>query len=198
MSLDPKRTQVILEAAGDVFCQEGYMRASMDRVARAAGVSKATLYNHFADKSALFRAAVRRVSETFVLELDGLGLDRLDLSTALERLGCHFLEFLLTERNLSVVRAVLAESQHDPQLGRAFHESGPAIAQQAVAHLLARRMVCGDLPTVDSLRAARHYVALLRGDLFWRALLRVPVAPEELPPHVKSIVSHFLSGLGAI
>lgn len=173
------------------------MRASMDRVARAAGVSKATLYNHFADKSALFRAAVRRVSETFVLELDGLGLDRLALPLALERLGLYFLDFLLTERNLSVVRAVLAESQHDPELGRAFHESGPAVAQKAVADLLARRMACGDLPETNSLRAARHYVALLRGDLFWRALLRVPVANEELEPHVRHIVKHFLSGVQA-
>jgi len=195
MSLNPRRTQSILDAAASVFCEQGYMRASMDRVARAAGVSKATLYNHFDDKSALFRAAVRRVSETFVLELDEMGLDRLPLPEALLRLGSYYLDFLLTERNLSVVRAVLAESQHDPDLGRAFHESGPAVAQQAVADLLARRMAAGDLPACDSLRAARHFVALLRGDLFWRALLRVPVAPEERTPHMESAVKQFLSGI---
>lgn len=194
MSLDPRRTEAILDAAANVFCEQGYMRASMDRVARAAGVSKATLYNHFDGKATLFRAAVRRVSETFVLELDGLRLDRLDLAPALERLGRYYLDFLLEEPNLSVVRTVLAESQYDPELGRAFHESGPAIAQQAVADLLARRVALGDL-TVDSTeRAARHFVALLRGDLFWRALLQVPVPAEERALHLESAVRQFLSG----
>ncbi|MFE8070358.1 TetR/AcrR family transcriptional regulator [Marinobacteraceae bacterium S3BR75-40.1] len=197
MSLDPRRTEQIFHAAADVFCQQGYARASMDRIAREAGVSKATLYNHFDSKSTLFRAVVRQASEAFVLELDELALASLPLEDALQTLGHYYLDFLLQERNLAVVRAVLAESQLDPDLGRAFHESGPAVAQQAVADLFARRMASGELPSGDSAAAARYFVALLRGDLFWRGLLQVPVSQTERRSHLAGAVRQFLYGCGS-
>ena len=46
---DDHRTQ-ILEAAARVFAERGYTAATMNEVAAAAGVSKATLYHYFGDK----------------------------------------------------------------------------------------------------------------------------------------------------
>ncbi len=54
-------------AAARVFAREGYAEASAERIAREAGMSKATFYEHFANKEeciiALFDAAGRQVSE---------------------------------------------------------------------------------------------------------------------------------------
>jgi AcrR family transcriptional regulator len=52
------RRQHVLEAALLTFARYGYRKASMEDVARAAGISRPGLYFHFASKQDLFRAAV--------------------------------------------------------------------------------------------------------------------------------------------
>ena len=54
-----KRRQ-ILKGARAVFLELGFDGASMGEIAKAAGVSKGTLYVYFADKSSLFTAIVEQ------------------------------------------------------------------------------------------------------------------------------------------
>src|SRR5829696_6461362 len=49
----------LIEAGLQEFAQHGYAAARLDDVARRAGVVKGTIYRYFADKEALFLAAVR-------------------------------------------------------------------------------------------------------------------------------------------
>ena len=60
--LSPAKREQILEGARQAFTEHGYERASVDLVAARAGVSKATVYNHFEDKRALFTAALLDVT----------------------------------------------------------------------------------------------------------------------------------------
>ena len=53
----------ILGGAMQEFLSNGYAATSMDRVAAAAGVSKATVYSHFQDKASLFGALVQQLAE---------------------------------------------------------------------------------------------------------------------------------------
>ena len=55
-----EKTEAILAGALREFLAHGYAATSVDRIAAAAGVSKATLYSHFGDKAALFEALVLR------------------------------------------------------------------------------------------------------------------------------------------
>jgi AcrR family transcriptional regulator len=55
--------QAILDAALDAFSRYGFRRASVDDVARAAGVAKGTVYLHFESKEALFRAVASRLAD---------------------------------------------------------------------------------------------------------------------------------------
>jgi AcrR family transcriptional regulator len=48
--------QRLWEAAAAAFAERGYDGAKVDAIAAAAGVNKAMLYYHFADKQALYRA----------------------------------------------------------------------------------------------------------------------------------------------
>lgn len=48
--------QAILQAAHDLFVEQGYHGTSMRQVARRAGVALGGLYNHFANKDAVFEA----------------------------------------------------------------------------------------------------------------------------------------------
>ena len=49
-----KKSEMMLEAARRLFAEVGYEAASMDLIAKTAGVSKATLYAHFESKENLF------------------------------------------------------------------------------------------------------------------------------------------------
>ena len=54
-----RKVEQVLAGAHDVFMAEGYEGANVDAIAKAAGVSKATLYSYFPDKKSLFAAVAR-------------------------------------------------------------------------------------------------------------------------------------------
>ena len=66
----------------EVFGRYGFRKASMDEIARAADISRQGLYLHFANKDALFQAAVRQELDTALgdashcLNEEGVGLER--------------------------------------------------------------------------------------------------------------------------
>jgi AcrR family transcriptional regulator len=72
----------VLAVALEVFGRYGFRKASLEDVARSAGISRQGLYLHFASKEALFRAAVRQELDTALdevsrrLDEEGAGLDR--------------------------------------------------------------------------------------------------------------------------
>src|SRR3954462_9094240 len=79
---DNARRERILAVALDTFGRYGFRKASMDEIARSADISRQGLYLHFANKDALFRAAVRRELDTALdevsrcLDQEGVGLER--------------------------------------------------------------------------------------------------------------------------
>src|SRR3954470_9896043 len=68
---DNARRERILAVALEVFGRYGFRKASMDEIARSADISRQGLYLHFANKDALFRAAVRRELDTALGEVSG-------------------------------------------------------------------------------------------------------------------------------
>ena len=65
------REPLILAVAGQVFAQDGYERASMDRIADEAGVSKPMLYAYFGSKEGLYVAYIERTGGDLVQRLIG-------------------------------------------------------------------------------------------------------------------------------
>jgi AcrR family transcriptional regulator len=59
----PLRERQIVELAGELFTERGYRGASMDELARRAGVTKPVIYELFGSKDGLFRACLERSAE---------------------------------------------------------------------------------------------------------------------------------------
>src|SRR5580692_4591619 len=90
---DSSKRRQILDGAGKVFMDLGFDGASMGEIARAAGVSKGTLYVYFADKSRLFEAIV----EEETLEQGKLAFNfdpGRDVPTTLTEFGKAYIELL--------------------------------------------------------------------------------------------------------
>src|SRR5215471_385601 len=144
----PKRRQV-LDAAEELFMAQGYGAVSMDAVARAAGVSKATLYAHFSSKDRLFAMIIGEACQTRVSPSEMLPPDATDPQAALTAFGGRLLRFFLEKRVLAIYRVVTAESVRFPELGQAFYESGPAAVHQVFSEWLAEQTAAGRLRVPD-------------------------------------------------
>ena len=157
-----KRAQII-QAAGTLFLEAGYGATSMDAIAAKAGVSKRTVYAHFANKEALFIAIMdRRCAELSGLDPDATerpadgvgrifdGLDPTDLEAALRRIGTRFLDIVLSEDPMRLFRVVVAEAERFPELGRLYHGFGPAPMVRRLSALFGEAEAAGRLTLDDT------------------------------------------------
>ena len=193
-----RKRRKMLDAATNLFMQHGYGAVSMDAVARAADVSKATLYAHFASKDALFATIVGDACCLGTVEEEIFASDPDDVAATLRLIGGRVLRFLLLPETLARYRVVVAESARFPELGTAFWENGPLAFTSRLTDWVARQTAAGRLAAEDPRVAADQFIALLRSGLFMRASLAVPPAPgeAEIDATVAAAVSTFLRAFG--
>lgn len=155
-----RKRRVILDAATQVFVSEGFAGSSMDAIAAAAGVSKPTVYNHFADKEQLFAQVVRDmiegITEPFYDQLLSLSESR-DLNASLAETGLLLLAAVMQPPNLQLRRLVIGESGRFPELGRAYEEQGPGRAVSALTGAFAQLADRGALTAEEPALAAAHF-----------------------------------------
>jgi TetR/AcrR family transcriptional repressor of mexJK operon len=185
----------ILAGAREVFREAGFERASVDVIAARAGVSKATVYNHFADKKALFVAAVVEATDELRASLAAC-VERPggDVERALRAMGEKIMTLWLAPPVAALYRQAIAEAARLPEIGRMVYEQGTKALQDAVAANLARWREAGALRIDDANAAAITFIALCHGDLVTRMRLGVLAYPvdAEVRESVKRAVRTFV------
>ena len=169
---------LIIDAARTLFLRDGHAATSMDAIARAAGVSKATVYAHFASKDDLFVALVERegVAPTIALR----GSSDADTADVLRRFGRDAAELLLSPSTIGFQRVVASEVNRSPAVGRLFYANGPDRLIGQLTAFLRQAMRRGDLRTAPPRLAAVQFLAVIVGDLQLRALMGVSDEPEPI------------------
>ena len=160
--LSPEKTEAILEGGMQEFLAHGYAATSMDRVALAAKVSKATVYSHFQDKENLFIALIQRMVEQKFQTIFGTADDQMlqmppqivlrNFANRALDLGTHQPLFL------NFMRLILGESGRFPQLARAFVRN---IEQTAFRRLCSYFTNCPQLKLADPEATARIFVGAI-------------------------------------
>ena len=118
---DSSKRRQILDGASKVFMDLGFDGASMGEIARAAGVSKGTLYVYFADKNRLFEAIVEE--ETLEQSKVAFNFDpERDVATTLREFGQAYIQLLCRPGGGSAIRTVMAIAERMPEVGRRFYE----------------------------------------------------------------------------
>src|ERR1700682_2276447 len=116
---DSAKRRQILEGARKVFLDLGFDGASMGEIARAAGVSKGTLYVYFADKSRLFEAIVEE--ETLAQGKVSFNFDpERDVTTTLTEFGQAYIQMLCRPGGGSATRTVMALAGRMPEVAGRF------------------------------------------------------------------------------
>jgi AcrR family transcriptional regulator len=198
-----RKRKAILDAATTVFLRGGYRGTSMDEIAALAGVSKQTVYKHFADKERLFAeivtTTVDEVSEPVHNEVLNLA-DSGDVEADLRDLARRQIAAVMQPRLLQLRRLVIGEAARFPELGRTFFEHGPGRTLEALATAFERLAERGALQLDDSREAAAHFNWLIMSSPLNQAMLLGrddPPPARELERVADAGVRVFLAAYGA-
>lgn len=190
----------VLEGAHQVFMAQGYEGASVDEIAKAAKVSKATLYSYFPDKRSLFGAVAQAACQAQTRRSMGFADQEGSFADRLYN-GCRsFMEFLYSPFGLQMYRAVVSESARFPEFGRQFWVTGPGMAHAELVALFKQAEADGVLKPIDDHQLAAETLAeLCKVHLHPRLLLGVidTAAPEELDRIARNAVVTFMARHGA-
>ena len=131
--LSPDKAAAILSGAMQEFLGQGYAGTSMDRVATAAGVSKATVYSHFQDKEGLFAALIRQMASEKLMLFDRVQSIKGSAREVLSAILHQGLEQIHEdEESLSFIRLIIGESGRFPRLAKLFVEN---LSKQGIERL---------------------------------------------------------------
>lgn len=190
------KTESILAAAKQCFLARGFGAVSMDAIAAAAGASKATVYAHFAGKDELFGAVIARECERASAGFTGRELDAGAVHASLTTLGRRFLQLILSPDAIALHRIIVGEVARFPSLGQVFYRAGPERNLGQIEAFLRRAGDAGALRLGDHpRRAAEQFVALVRGEVQLRQLLRLdpPADAAAIDAAVHGALATFLA-----
>ena len=161
--LDPAKRAAILEGARAVFMREGFAQGSMDAVAAEAGVGKQTIYRHFQSKETLVEALVEAMCAPEVVRPPTRSLPA---GQRLRKLLLTFAAGVASPESVRLYRAIVAEADRMPGLGRLFWVAGPRQVRAAIAQLWAEEHDAASAPIV-----AEQLVQLALGDAYQELVL---------------------------
>ena len=184
----------VLEGARKVFLRDGFDGASVDDIAREAGVSKATLYAYFPDKRLLFvqvarGECVRQAEEGAA----AVNMDRPAREVMMDA-GRLIAKFMLSDFGLSAFRLCVSESDRFPDVGRDFYLSGPHAVREKIMAYLRLAVSRGELVIDDCPLAAEQFRELCKADLHDRAVFGVRgEGGRDIERTVRGAVDMFLA-----
>lgn len=159
--LSPEKAAAILAGGMQEFLTHGYAATSMDRIASAAGVSKATVYSHFQGKESLFIAIIDRLVQSKFQSIFSPEMEKLQpepriflrkLADSILDTGEHEPQFL------NFMRLMFGESGRFPELAQAFVRNVEKNSFQMLKHYLA---TCPQLKIADPEATARMFIGTL-------------------------------------
>lgn len=184
---DSAKRQQIVEGARQIFLARGFDAASMNDIAKAAGVSKGTLYVYFKDKEELFGAIVLLECTVQAEGLFDLDPRDPDVESTLTRLGIAYIHFLCRPEKASALRTVIAIADRMPSIGRQFYETGPSKGIAKLAAYLKAQTEAGVLKVEEPEIAAAQFMETCQGTLFKPVLFNFAPPPSE--ERIKLVVS---------
>jgi AcrR family transcriptional regulator len=191
---DSAKRRQILDGASKVFMDLGFDGASMGEIARAAGVSKGTLYVYFADKNDLFEAIVER--EMLAQQKVAFNFDpERDVATTLSEFGRAYIELLCRPGGGSAIRTVMAIAERMPQVGRRYYEHVLEKTINRLAAYLEAHVAARELAIPDCQLAASQFMMMCQASLFLPFIFQAapPPSAERIAEVVASARRMFLT-----
>lgn len=192
---DSSKRRQILDGARKMFMTMGFDAASMGEIAKAAGVSKGTLYVYFNDKTALFEAIVEQISQIHGNVGRDIDLENQDVAGSLTDYGTAYMELLCRPEGGSAVRTIMAIAERMPDIGRRYYSTIIAGGINRLAQYLAAQSKAGLLDIPDHELAAEQFLKICQATLFLPFVFQAgpPPTEERIAYVIDSAVRMFLA-----
>ncbi len=191
------RPQELLDAALDLFVERGFAATRLDDVARAAGVSKGTLYLYYCSKEELFKAVVRESVVPHLGEAEGM-LDHFtgDSAELLRGLMSTWWDKIGNTKLSGLTKLMIAEAGNFPDLARFYQEEVIDRGEKLVTKMLERGIARGEIRPVDIQIASRILIAPILMMMLWKHSEGVcQIAPDQLGAYLEQFIDMALHGL---
>ncbi|TLF59018.1 TetR/AcrR family transcriptional regulator [Nonomuraea sp. KC401] len=193
-----KRAQ-IQRGATRVFLAGGFAGATTDAIAKAAGVSKQTLYVYYRTKEQLMVDVLdtllsRLNRDHAVLDAERPTGSLPELRETLTTLACEVLQALTDSDYLALARVIIADSPQVPEIGRLWAQTITGGVRPIVAELLERARDHEVIGAVDVEAATRMFVGGVLTYILPDGIVATAGKPVAAPPRerVERLVDLFL------
>lgn len=162
VTLSPEaRREVIFAALEDVHAEVGLDGATMQIIARRAGMSKRTLYDVFPSRTTLLRAYMDRVAEQFIQPLPGSETD-LPIAERLNRILTRNARHQGYGLPLEILRTFMAQVPACPEIGRDLVDRLMQRDLRILTQELQRGVARGEIRLDDTEAAAALLLDMVR------------------------------------
>ena len=193
----PSRSNAeLLDLSLDLFARNGFERTSIDAICAAAGMAKRTVYARYGDKSTLFKAALKRAIDRWIVPIERLrAVEVDDFEQTLARIAEILVANIMSPAGLRLLRLTNAESGLMPDVGAYAVEHGTRPTLAYLGDLFRRKTQLGEdgLPNADE--AAVAFLHLVVGGPANNAAWGVLPEQEAIDRHTRYSLRIFLHGL---
>ena len=193
MKLTEKKRKNIIDAAIEEFRENGFLGAKTTQIAKRAGVSSRTLYNHFETKEALFDAITEIMLER-ICAMSPVPYDpNCELNAQLVDAMERYVEVITDEEAMGLTRMVISEFLRDLERSRQFFAE-TAAHDYPVTQLISEAMEAGALRKAEPVLAASQLIGLIKNFYFWPIFLIGETAQTEgvLEDCVAMFLAHYM------
>jgi AcrR family transcriptional regulator len=177
-------------AAKSLFLAANYTDVSMSQISLKAGLSKNTLYSHFPNKEALFKAVLaNHWDEQSMPSIDPF--DTRDIQTVLEEFASNIMEFVYREDTIGFFRILVAESVRFPNLSASIVENNTGPIQTNIKLYFSQQT---DKSKAKIELIANSFDSLLTLTPLWHMLVgyKKRFTPQMMTSHIQQTVTHFV------
>lgn len=193
-----ERDERLIDIATAMFMEHGFEATSMDRLAEAAAIGKATLYTRYSDKGALFADVLQRrilevyepLEEEFAAHDDGA-----DLPDLLRRVSARLIEKSLKPNAFKLGRILAAQAQNFPELAQLALREGYGRQARLIEAILTPFAKDTRYLLDDPKVMADHFLALVIGRSSRLAIYGFEPDRAEVEARTIAAVDFFLRGI---
>ncbi|MCW6512884.1 TetR/AcrR family transcriptional regulator [Lichenifustis flavocetrariae] len=189
-----RRDERLVEIAARMFMERGFDATTIDAVAEAASVGKATVYARYKDKAELFAAVLKRQVDRWLAVNDASMPAEGTIEEVLLALARRKIAIALTPEAVAINRIVSAQAGRFPELAKLVYKEGSQRSTAQIAELLRGFVHTGEIVTTDLEITAELFSSLIIGRQIRLALLGIDIDPEPLDQRLRAAVQLFLNG----
>ncbi|WP_308170487.1 TetR/AcrR family transcriptional regulator [[Mycobacterium] fortunisiensis] len=196
----PTRTEAqeldrrVREAAVEAFLESGYAATSMDAIARAAGITRKTLYARYPDKRTAFLDVIPWALSGIADDDSFTMTDTDDLEADLIAFGRLAIARATHPRNVKLKRIAMTEAAQFPEFAVAADSMTWAPRQRVLADLLRRHAARGRIEVDDAELTAEHFLTLVESVPARLADFGIFRTEAQQDRHLRSAIRLFLLG----